>query len=390
MHRKLGWYLVELENELRNSKTEAERAELLKEVEAHVREHAEDLREKGMDEHHAIDSALVAFGPPSEVARGSWKAPKWLIAIICVGLILLSYLLISNVVVRANDIIADRWALPSFSFGYLGVAFALVAILVLVTRKLVAPFVALGALALTALCCIFVASQYSFFNFNGNRYLVGNGLTESMIEDRQAWVAEYSAYIEKMGDPKTQEAQLILTENQLDSDSYGYSPGAMESDQKFYKYPSDMREDVRSYLYNSSGPRAQHRLAPIIMPTSGRIVRHNREFTTDINELVQPGAEMPYLSTTVDQQKAVAAWRTQGSYYLAGLRARIRLLEENIKDLGNPVQSSFSERFFAVAPIPFAVVGIMCLLAVAMNFVLLWPIAVRDNIKRKAWRRRFV
>ncbi len=373
MHRKLGWYLVELENELRSSKTEAERAELLKEVESHVREHADDLHAKGMDEQHAMDSALLAFGPPSEIARVSWKAPRWLLALISFALLYLSYNLISNVVVRSNNILVERWDLPPFNFAVVGVAFALVAVLALITRKLVAPFVCAGALAITVFYCFFIASQYSFVDFNGSRYLVGKNQLESMASDRKAWVDQYSTLIKKIGDPKTQQQDVLLAE--------------IKGDNEFYSYPIAATEDVRSYLYK---PMGQQSLSPIVMPSTAVRIAPNGKLSKNVDELLLPGAAMPYLANTISKHEAVAGWRENGDFYIAGLKARILLLEDQIKALDRPQASTFSERFMTVSPVPLLVVGIMSLIAIAMNIVLMWPIAYRNASKQKAWRRRFV
>jgi len=374
MHRKLGWYLVELDNELKTSKTEAERTELLREVESHVREHAEELRAKGLDEQHSIDSALLAMGPPAEVARMQWKAPRWLIVALVVPLALLSYLLISNVVIRVNDF---SGTLTGFHFGYIWVVFALLAALTLLTRKLFAPMLSIGALALTVLYCLATAGNFSYVDFGGSRILVESSSTGRMIETREAWANQHLTVIDKIGDPKSQAIATIL---EVSRDGTGG-----------YLYPSESREGVRTFLSQMTFRLLPgQRLTPMIMASDIQGQQLHRDaFSESPEKLLGSTSAMPNLARTDDPDEAVRGWRKNGPFYMAGLKARVHLLYQEVVGLRHPLPSTFGERFVRICPLPLGIVGVSCLIAVLLNIILLWPLAFRDAKKKKAWRRRF-
>ncbi len=369
MRDQLNWYLIEMDQALKRTTPEAERNSFLREAESHIRDHAADLESKGMEPADAINSAILAFGPPQAATEKRRELPRrWRYAVIAI-LTLMAMWIIPVIAFRSSDILTPYYVdLPVDFFIWTTIIIGSVLVAAIWLRKWIAPTVTGFALLFTVFYVAYISLRSTVVQLDGHRRITIEREIPRMINAREQWLKDATAQralIETfLRTPTIQQADVV-------------KQFAVETGIAYYTFPSDIPDSLRAYgMSQTLLPGKRDRTVDF------SLVTFSVERNSDRN--------VPYLSQTQSLSEAVEMWRKNGQKYLAATDTRSELVARQINDLRNPITVPKWDIFNQILPVPFFCVVFTGLFATLLNAVIIAAFKLAERAKRRAWHRRFV
>ncbi|MCW5591361.1 MAG: hypothetical protein KIS74_04645 [Burkholderiales bacterium] len=353
----VNWYLVELEQRLRNRRSAQATTDMLLETRAHLDERVAELTAKGLDPTSAAKAAITDFGDPDAVVRAYSGSLGVRPIAYRVWLIVAALLALCGVEWLGAELLNPERSYPGSTYIFLCwvLAGTIPALLALRTRRWASvPVVAVG-MAAALLGSIYTAASSAFIEWNGERRVMHEPVRAFEAAARMRWVRAFDADMARI--EAWRAAPAGATGDRLLQDLIAGSNYVAPV--RVGGYPWDRRQALPSL----AGSRAEP-----LRPLS-----------------YHPGY---VLNAFGSFNAAKAQWLQTGDAYANFLRTERETVRAELLATSTPIIVPFGERWLAMGAPLATVSGLASLLILLANGLAIgWVDLVRQR-RRSGWRRQ--